>query len=260
MDGQIVRVRSEKQVLRCAQNDTCSLWECHPGPSEGTCFFSLGNLYLGIMGERRAHVALLVAGFAFVSARTHAQQQAFPDAPVQQTGQQTQQPASKPAASDFPFPDTTPKKTDAKDFPFPDKADQPSIPPAAPEKEAPPPGFSSSVTLHDEGSSGGPTVASPARAAEDAKVGKQYWNLGNYEGAYLRYRDAVLYAPEDAALWFGLAEAERGLGRYSKAREDYGKVIKLAADSKEGREAEKTLRKLPTKDKPQPQGPGPKLP
>src|SRR5580698_4618911 len=142
------------------------------------------RVYRGNMGGWRVRAALLIAGLAVAPGCALAHPQAFPDAPVQQTGQQTQQPANKPPASDFPFPDTTPKKTDAKDFPFPDKPDQPTVPPAAPEKEAspsapePPPGFSSSVTLHDEGSSGAPHAEDPARANKDASVAKLYWNLG----------------------------------------------------------------------------------
>lgn len=213
------------------------------------------------MAEFPTRALILGAALALAAVAGQAQTQA-PDAPAQQTPPA----AAKPAADgEFPFPENAPKKTDSKDFPFPDKADQPTIPPPAAEKDATPPapvppGFSSSVTLHDEGSEGAVHPADPGRASKDASVAKLYWNLGNYEGAYMRYRDAVLYAPQDAPLWFGLAEAERGLGRYSKARADYGQVIKLAPESKEGREAKKILRKLPTKDKPQPQGPGPKLP
>jgi tetratricopeptide (TPR) repeat protein len=222
-----------------------------------------GRVYRGAVARFPIRVAILSATLAVAAMGASAQATA-PEAPA---AQQNPQPgAAKPATGEaFPFPDATPKKADGKDFPFPDNAAQPSIPPPAAKEEAPPaspppPNFSSSVTLHDEGSEGAVHPVEPARASEDASVAKLYWNLGNYEGAYMRYRDAVLYAPQDAAMWFGLAEAERGLGRFTKARADYEKVMQLAPQSKEAREAEKNLRKLPAKDKPQPQGPGPKLP
>jgi tetratricopeptide (TPR) repeat protein len=139
-------------------------------------------------------------------------------------------------------------------------ADNTPKPSAARPGQETPSGFSSSLTLHDEGSGATPVAENPARVKEDAKVARFYWNLGNYEGAYLRYKDAVVYAPQDAEMWFQLAESERQLGRYVQSKKDYEHCAELSPTGNRAKEATRWANKLPDKDKPQPDRPGPKVP
>jgi hypothetical protein len=196
------------------------------------------------------------------------------------------EPAKKPDPKDFPFPDATDNsaKPDAQgkqpaagekppgknDFPFPEETDKPAAAPkdaAAPPKAAPPPplpGYSSSSSsssLHDEGSDGAiGGVVDLKRAEQDKEIARFYWNRWNYEGAYLRFKDAVVYAPQNPDMWFGLAESERMLGKNVKAREHYKKYLELAPDGGKAKDSAKMLQTLPDKDKVVPPGPGPRVP
>ncbi len=207
----------------------------------------------------------LALSLSLLSCCAQAQQQ-LPDTP-QPAPPAATAPVPKPDDGDkFPFPGQTqpatsaPKKADDGDkFPFPGE-DTSAAPAAKPEGPTVPKGFSSSATLHDEGSGSEAPAPDPKRVKEDAKVALFYWNLGNYEGAYLRYKDAVVYAPQDAEMWFHLAETERMLGKNVKAREDYGHYLVLSPNGSRMGEVAKHLKELPTKDKPQPAGPGPRVP
>lgn len=184
--------------------------------------------------------------------------------PAEEAGQPETQSPDK-AATDKPAPAKSPAQKD--DFPFPD---EPAVPPTAapvtpaktdlPPPPPPTPGFSSSATLHDEGSGAAEHLPSPKRAAEDKSVAHFYWNRGDYEGSYLRFKDAVVYAPQDAEMWFGLAESERMLGRYVSARTHYEQYLQLSPHGAKAGAAAKYLHNLPEKDKSQPQGPGPRIP
>lgn len=164
-------------------------------------------------------------------------------------------------ADDFPFPGEE-KADPAADSATGEKTSPGAAEPAAKpaEAKAADSGFSSSVALHDEGSGAAEPLANPARVRDDAKIARFYWNVGNYEGAYLRYKDAVTYAPEDAEMWFQLAEAERLLGRNVKARADYEHCAALSPTGRRAGEASRWAKKLPTTDRAQAVGPGPKVP
>lgn len=213
--------------------------------------------------------ALLFLGLPVARAQG---QSPVPDAPAptQTSPQPSAKPNSSPSDDKFAFPEEQKKPATsngdkATDFPFPASTNIPVTPgtPAADATDEPPvpKGYSTSESvLHDEGSGVEPPPASPARAAKDISVARFYWNLGNYEGAYLRYKDAVIYAPQDAMNWFLLAESERMLGRYSKARADYQHYLQLEPNGNKSRDAQKALKTMPQKDKPAPTGPGPRVP
>jgi tetratricopeptide (TPR) repeat protein len=212
-------------------------------------------------------------------------QSSVPDSPAPSAPAPQATPTAKPHSGDkFGFPEqakpapapapAAEKKSGGDDFPFPGE-DAPASPTpsssatskhvadSSSEPPAPPPdkGFSSSrVRLDDEGSGSEAPAPDPKRVKEDESVANLYWNLGNYEGAYLRYKDAVVYAPQNAEDWFHLAETERMLGKNVKAREDYGRYLVLSPNGSRIHEVAKRLQELPKKDKPQPQGPGPRLP
>jgi hypothetical protein len=217
-------------------------------------------------------IALTVLLFACCA---HAQEQ-LPDSPqptaVPATPAPATQPNLKPPTTDGidPIPPGQPvgvaKPKPDQDFPFPEDSNAPTTLPSEapkPDASAPPPaasGFSSSETLHDEGSSGESPAPNPTRVKQDVKVAQFYWGLGNYEGSYLRYKDAVVYAPQDPETWFGLAESERMLGKYVKAKQDYQHYLALAPQGSKARQVEKEIAKLPAADKVQPERPGPKVP
>ena len=125
--------------------------------------------------------------------------------------------------------------------------------------------------LNDEGSegsdAGSPAAMSPAARRQavdhDKQVAEVYWGQGNWEGAYLRYRDAVRINAQDAEALYGLAEAEGRLGRNVSARQHYLDYIGLQKDGRKAQAARKALLHLPATDAPQPHNPfapGPVLP
>ncbi len=189
------------------------------------------------------------------------------------------EPAKKPDAKDFPFPDSgasdakkpaAGEKTPGKnDFPFPEE-EKPAAATVPPKTDMPPPpppepgtssSSSSSSSLHDEGSTGTiEGVVDLKRAEQDKSIARFYWNRGNYEGSYLRFKDAVVYAPLNPEMWFGLAESERMIGKNVNARQHYQKYLQLAPEGPKAKDSAKMLRELPDKDKVQPAGPGPRVP
>jgi hypothetical protein len=179
---------------------------------------------------------------------------AAPDAPAAEKSAPTgpdltkppQKPADTPTAKDFPFPDAT-----ADD---PANSAKPADPGSANDKaSAPPsnPNISSSSSLHDEGSFGTAEMpANPKRVKEDVKVARYYWNLKNWAGAYLRYKDALRFGPHNPDTLFGLAESEAMLGKNVNARKHYQEYLDVAPDGPHAHEATQAINKLPEKDAP----------
>jgi len=184
-------------------------------------------------------------------------------------------PASAPAADApapsaaqlFPFPEDDSKTkeipelhpapapnvpSDArKQFPFPSSGSQPadggysSSSDTAPTNPAP--GSNPDVPvrhkleLNDVGSSG---RIDTARAEEDQRVADFYAKDGNYAGAYLRYKDAVAFSPDDPNAHFGLAEMARKQGKKPEAIEQYNAYLKVDPQGKHTKEVRKALAEL----------------
>jgi len=87
-------------------------------------------------------------------------------------------------------------------------------------------------------------VHDPKLAAQDEKVGKFYLQTGDYKGAYDRYKEATLVAPEDANAVFGLAESARGLGLKKQAIANYEIYLDALPDGKKSKDARKALAQL----------------
>jgi Flp pilus assembly protein TadD len=87
-------------------------------------------------------------------------------------------------------------------------------------------------------------VHDPQLAAKDEKVGKFYLQAGDFKGAYDRYREASLVAPEDGDAVFGLAEAARGLHLKEEAEANYKLYIDAFPDGKKSKDARKALAAL----------------
>jgi len=79
-------------------------------------------------------------------------------------------------------------------------------------------------------------------AADDINVGKYYLERKDWKAALSRFQSASVLAPENAEVYWGLAESERQLGDFASARENYLKVMEYDPDSHHYKEAEKALK------------------
>ena len=78
-------------------------------------------------------------------------------------------------------------------------------------------------------------------AQEDESVGSYYLDQHNWKAALSRYESALVLDPENADVYWGLAESQRHLGDFSSARANYQKVIEYDPDSKHSKEAKRIL-------------------
>ena len=79
-------------------------------------------------------------------------------------------------------------------------------------------------------------------AAQDINVAKYYLDNKNWRAALSRYQSAMVLAPEDPEVYWGLAVSQHHMGDYASARANYEKVIEYDPDSKHGKEARKALK------------------
>ena len=98
------------------------------------------------------------------------------------------------------------------------------------------------LELKDAGSSG--QMIDSYRAEKDDDVADFYNKRGNYEGAYLRYQDAVHFNPEDEPAQYGLAEMALKLGHTQEAIDHYRAYLKMAPSGSKAKDAEKALKRL----------------
>jgi hypothetical protein len=92
-------------------------------------------------------------------------------------------------------------------------------------------------------------IHDPKLAANDDKVGSFYLQTRDYKGAYDRFKEATLVAPEDANAVFGLAESARGLGLMNVAATNYAIYLDAFPDGKRAKDARKALAELAKKQK-----------
>jgi tetratricopeptide (TPR) repeat protein len=97
------------------------------------------------------------------------------------------------------------------------------------------------LELHDEGSAG---HIDTARADNDEVVADFYEKNGNYEGAYLRYKDAVTFNPDDPEAHYLMAEMARKTGKNADAIAQFNAGLKLDPKNKRAKEAQKALTEL----------------
>jgi hypothetical protein len=79
-------------------------------------------------------------------------------------------------------------------------------------------------------------------SAEDIQVGEYYLDTKNWKAALSRFESAMVLAPDEPEVYWGLAESERHLGDFADARAYYQKVAEYDPDSKHGKEAMKALK------------------
>jgi len=79
-------------------------------------------------------------------------------------------------------------------------------------------------------------------AKEDLSVGSFYLDQKNWKGALSRFESALVLDPENPDVYWGLAESERHLGKYSEAKAHYQKVVEYDPGSKRAKEASRQLK------------------
>jgi tetratricopeptide (TPR) repeat protein len=139
-----------------------------------------------------------------------------------------------------------PKRSTAADNPFPesvsrDAAKATGNDPAPAAKPDLPPGFSSSQS---NPANGPDQVVDPARAKKDADVGGFYLQKGDYQGALLRYQDAMIADPTNVDAIFGLAETQRRLKKNADAARNYQLYLEIVPNGPRSKQALKALKAL----------------
>ena len=84
----------------------------------------------------------------------------------------------------------------------------------------------------------------PHKAVKDIEVGDYYFKRRNYKGALERYKDALVYKPNDAVANFRLAECEEKLGNSSDAVQHYADYLKILPNGPFAADARKALERL----------------
>lgn len=79
-------------------------------------------------------------------------------------------------------------------------------------------------------------------AEKDISVAKYYLDNKNWRAAQSRFQSALVLAPEDPEVYWGLAESQRHIGDFANARKNYEKVIEYDPDSKHAKDARKALK------------------
>jgi tetratricopeptide (TPR) repeat protein len=177
--------------------------------------------------------------------------------------------STKPAAAkDNPFPeavsrdaaksasqaDGSTKKTPADDNPFPEAVSRDAAKAAGNDQNpAPksnlPPGVSSSQSDGAFGDADNPTGAAPhvhdpVRAKKDNDVGGFYLKNGDYQGALLRYQDAIAVDPTNVDAIFGLAETQQMLKKNADAARNYQLYLEIVPNGPKAKQALKALKTL----------------
>jgi hypothetical protein len=173
------------------------------------------------------------------------------------------------AAKDNPFPEAvsrdaaksaspaadSPKKSSADDNPFPEAASRDAAKAAGNDqnptpKSDLPPGVSSSQSSGDPDNPTGsaPQVNDPVRAKKDVDVGGFYLKNSDYQGAMLRYQDAMAVDPTNVEAIFGLAETQQMLKKNVDAARNYQLYLDIVPNGPKAKQAMKALKTLqPTK-------------
>jgi tetratricopeptide (TPR) repeat protein len=77
---------------------------------------------------------------------------------------------------------------------------------------------------------------------EDLDVGKYYLEIKNWKAALSRFESAMVLAPDEPEVYWGLAESERNLGHFAEARTYYLKLLDYDPDGPHAKAARKALK------------------
>jgi tetratricopeptide (TPR) repeat protein len=84
----------------------------------------------------------------------------------------------------------------------------------------------------------------PHKAAKDIEVGDFYLKRKNYFAAEGRYRDALLWKPNDAVATYRLGETAEKQGKLDEAREQYESYLKILPNGPLAQDAHKAIERL----------------
>jgi len=84
----------------------------------------------------------------------------------------------------------------------------------------------------------------PHKAAKDVEVGDFYFKRKNYHAALERYKEALVYKPNDALANFRLAECLEKTGNPSEAVTHYQEYLKILPHGPLSTDAQKALERL----------------
>lgn len=84
----------------------------------------------------------------------------------------------------------------------------------------------------------------PHKAAKDIEVGDFYFKRQNYRAAESRYREALLYKPNDALATFRLASSLEKLDMPEAARKEYQRYLQILPHGPQAEDARKALDRL----------------
>ena len=84
----------------------------------------------------------------------------------------------------------------------------------------------------------------PHKAAKDVEVGDFYFKRKNYRAALERYKEALVYKPNDAIANFRLAECQEKVGSATEAVTHYGEYLKILPHGPFAADAQKALERL----------------
>lgn len=79
-------------------------------------------------------------------------------------------------------------------------------------------------------------------AKEDISVGDYYLGSHDWKGALSRYQSALVLAPDNPNVYWGLAEAQRHLGDLADAKANYQKLLLYDPGNKHAKDARKILK------------------
>jgi hypothetical protein len=159
------------------------------------------------------------------------------------------------AAAQHPFPTQPPPKLPGDDSSSSSSSSSNGDPNAAPPDSdtnpAPDPTANSDPSSPPEGTSVHRKLPKPKRVLsddervdEDLYVAKFYMNDENYQGAYLRAKEAVSIQPEYSATHFVLAQVLEKMKKNDEAMAEYQTYLKLDPGGEKAKAAKKALAEL----------------
>jgi tetratricopeptide (TPR) repeat protein len=84
----------------------------------------------------------------------------------------------------------------------------------------------------------------PHKAAKDVEVGDYYFRRKNYKAAIERYKDALVYKPNDAVAQFRLGESLAKTGNSGEATTHYQEYLKILPHGPFAADAQRALQRL----------------
>jgi tetratricopeptide (TPR) repeat protein len=88
----------------------------------------------------------------------------------------------------------------------------------------------------------------PHKAAKDIEIGDFYFKRKNYRAALERYKEALVYKPNDAIANFRLAECQEKTGKPGEAATYYEAYLKILPHGPLAPDAQKALERLKASD------------